>query len=106
LLEVYLCHILCRIAKSIVNYSVRMAKNTPLRSPSIHAWPSWLFEQAVARTSATFKQADLVRAVKAVRAAGLSVTATQIAPDGTIRLIHTESTARTSSDYDRFEAEL
>jgi hypothetical protein len=106
LLEVSRCHILCRIAKSIAKYFVRMPKNRPLRRPSIHAWPIWLFEQAVARTSATFKQADLVRAVKAARAAGLSVTATQIAPDGTIRLIHTESTAPTSSDYDRFEAEL
>jgi hypothetical protein len=96
----------CRIAKSIANYSVRTAKNRPSRRPSIHAWPSWLFEQAVARASATFKQADLVRAVKAARAAGLPVTATQITPDGTIRLIHTERAAHPSSDYDRFEAEL
>lgn len=63
-------------------------------------------DHAVARTSATFKQADLVRAVKAARAAGLAVTATQITPDGTIRLFHTESITCPASDYDRFEAEL
>jgi hypothetical protein len=63
-------------------------------------------EQAVARRTATFKQADLVRAVKAARAAGLSVTATQITPDGTIKLVHTEGAMRISSDYDRFEADL
>ena len=63
-------------------------------------------EKIVARTPVTFKQADVVRAVKAARAAGLPVMATQITPDGTIRLIHAEAHLPPSSDYDRFEAEL
>ena len=77
-----------------------------LGHPGIFAWLNRRLDQAVARSSSTFKQADLVRAVKAVRAAGLAVMATQIAPDGTIRLIHTETVTPPSSDYDRFEAEL
>jgi hypothetical protein len=60
----------------------------------------------MARASATFKQADYVRAVRAARAAGLPITASQITPDGTIRLIHTEAAVRTASDFDRFEADL
>lgn len=40
------------------------------------------------RAPATFRQADLARAVKAARSAGLDVSRTEIAPDGTIRLYH------------------
>lgn len=40
------------------------------------------------RGPATFKQCDVVRAVKAVRAAGLDVSRTEIGPDGRIVLIH------------------
>ena len=81
-------------------------ENISVKHQNIRIWFNWLIEQAVARTPATFKQADLVRAVKAARAAGLPVTATHITRDGTIRLIHTESIIPPASDYDRFEAEL
>lgn len=40
------------------------------------------------RAPATFKQADLVRAVKAARACGLQVLRTEITRDGTIILFH------------------
>jgi len=78
----------------------------PLKLQDILARPFWSIEQVMARTPATFKQADVVRAVKAVRAAGLAVTETQIAPDGTIRLIHIENISHPTNDYDRFEPEL
>ena len=77
-----------------------------LDCPGILARLNRRIDQAVARGSSTFKQADIVRAVKAARAAGLAITATQIAPDGTIRLIHTDPALFPSSDYDRLEAEL
>lgn len=70
------------------------------------AWLNRRIDRAMARGSSTFKQADIVRAVKAAHAAGLAVTATQIGPDGTIRLIHTDPLAAPSSDYDRLQAEL
>jgi hypothetical protein len=87
-------------------YIVELAGNPALNAQGILARLSWLLERAMARTSATFRQADFVRAVKAARAAGLPVTATQITPDGTIRLIHTENRASPLTDYDRFEADL
>ena len=43
------------------------------------------------RAVATFKHADIVRAVRAARAAGLDVTRTEIAPDGRIVLVHTKA---------------
>lgn len=43
----------------------------------------------MSRTPARFKQADLTRAVKAARAAGLEVTRTEITKDGRIVLVHT-----------------
>ena len=55
----------------------------------------------MARGPATFKQADLTRAVKAARAAGLDVARTEIMPDGMIRLIH--SAEVTSESKDEFE---
>lgn len=73
---------------------------------AIVAWLASTINSIVARTPATFRQADLVRAVKAARAAGLPVTATQITRDGTIQLLHTERTTLPVSDYDRFEADL
>ena len=78
----------------------------PIKQQDILACVYWSAEQIVARTPATFKQVDVVRAIKAARAAGLRVTATQITPDGTIRLIHTEDTIPSASDFDRYEAEL
>lgn len=42
------------------------------------------------RAPATFKQADLVRAVKAARTCGLKVLRTEITRDGTIVLFHND----------------
>lgn len=92
--------------KHVALYVVQTIENAASNAQGILAWLSWIVERAVAKTSATFRQADLVRAVKAARAAGLPVTATQITPDGTIKLIHTENRASPLSDYDRFEADL
>ena len=38
------------------------------------------------RAASTFKQTDLVRAVKGAQAAGLTVGAVEISPNGTIRV--------------------
>jgi hypothetical protein len=92
--------------KHVAIYVLQVVGSAASTAQAILAWLSWLIERAVARTSATFRQADLVRAVKAARAAGLPVTATQITPDGTIKLIHTENGASPLSDYDRFEGDL
>lgn len=48
-----------------------------------------------------FHAADVVRAVKAAHAAGLTIVSTEITPDGTIRLIH--GTADTSTPMDPFD---
>lgn len=40
------------------------------------------------RSPASFKHCDIVRAVKAVRAAGLDVARTEIGPDGRIVIVH------------------
>ena len=59
----------------------------------------------MAKTVATFRQADLTRAVKAARAVGLDVVATEIAPDGTIRLVHKAGSAPDISDpFDAWKA--
>jgi hypothetical protein len=42
----------------------------------------------MSRTQATFKQSDVMRAVKAVRAMGLEVIETKIGRDGSIVLVH------------------
>ncbi len=54
----------------------------------------------------TFKQAHVVRAVRAAQAVGLPVVATVIAPDGTIRLEHVGAPADSSptNPFDRWEA--
>ena len=42
----------------------------------------------MSRTPATFKQSDIMRAVKAVRAVGLEVIETKIGRAGSISLVH------------------
>ena len=37
------------------------------------------------------KASELIKALKAIKTAGLPVVETQIAPDGTIRILHSES---------------
>jgi hypothetical protein len=56
----------------------------------------------MARTPPTFKQADLVRALKAARASGLAVMRTEISPDGRI-IIHHSNTGPIEPE-DEFEA--
>lgn len=48
-------------------------------------------------------QANVTRAIKAVRAQGLDVVKTEIAPDGTIRLTHSE-TAAPKDSWDSWKA--
>ena len=60
----------------------------------------------MARTAATFKQSDLVRAVKAARACGLEVMRTEIAADGRIVLVHhIEATTAPKSDFEKWKAQ-
>ena len=59
----------------------------------------------MAKTVATFRQADMTRAVKAARAVGLAVVATEIRADGTIRLEHDARTVQNSVDpFDQWKA--
>jgi len=59
----------------------------------------------MARSPASFKQADLARAMKAVRAAGFEVARTDILPDGTIRLIHkAEVASDPATPFDQWKA--
>lgn len=57
------------------------------------------------RKSVAFRQADLTRAVKAVRAAGLEVAKTVIDPDGTISLLHhADPEGATNAPFDKWKA--
>jgi len=58
------------------------------------------------RGPATFKQADVVRAVKAGRNAGLDVGAFEVTTDGTIRVLATSmaGTSPISSEFDKWKA--
>lgn len=57
----------------------------------------------MARTPANFKQTDMVRAVKAALAAGLDVVRTEVLPDGTIRLIHSDCSPVPASPFDEWK---
>lgn len=58
------------------------------------------------KRQAAFKQADLLRAVRAAKAAGLPVVATVIGPDGSIRLEHigAPSESASTNPFDAWEA--
>lgn len=59
----------------------------------------------MAKTVAAFRQSDLTRAVKAARAMGLPVVATEIRADGTIRLEHEAAAVKNSADpFDSWKA--
>ena len=59
----------------------------------------------MARTPATFKQADVVRAVKAARSCGLEVVRTEITADGRIVLVHhAENNSVPLNDFDSWKA--
>ncbi len=54
----------------------------------------------MARTPATFKHADVVRAVKAARAAGLNVRRTEITSGGAIVLHHENDNSPSPGESD------
>ena len=60
----------------------------------------------MSRTPATFKQSDVMRAVKAVRAVGLEVIETKIGRDGSIVLVHKAEgrSAAAPTPYDEWKA--
>jgi len=61
--------------------------------------------ERMTRGTSTFKQTDVVRAVKAAQAAGLQVKATVIGPDGSIRLEHVAEPRDTNqSPYEVWKA--
>ena len=51
-----------------------------------------------------FRQTDYVRAVKAVRASGLSLTRSEITPDGRMVFIHASEPASPSNEFDAWKA--
>lgn len=57
----------------------------------------------MARTPASFKQTDVVRAVKAVQAAGLEVVGVEAAPDGTIRVLTSKCSQVPTSPFDEWK---
>lgn len=57
----------------------------------------------MARTPAAFRQADVVRAVKAARAAQMPVSGIEIAPDGTIRILTAALPAAELSPFDSWK---
>lgn len=57
----------------------------------------------MARTPATFKEADAKRAVKAVRSAGEEVSGVEFLPDGTIRVLTAKCSPVPASPYDEWK---
>jgi len=55
---------------------------------------------AMARAPSTFRQADVTKAVKAVRAAGVDIVRVEVARDGRIVIV-TESQPAMQDDLDR-----
>lgn len=58
----------------------------------------------MARTPATFKEADVKRVWNAARSAGLDVVRTVVGPDGTITVFHTDCSPVPQSPYDEWRA--
>lgn len=77
----------------------------PASGRDVGTTPFQLDDFTVARTPANFRQADLARAVRAVKSAGLDVVRTEIGPDGKIVLIHaSEVTSTPASPFDEWKA--
>lgn len=60
----------------------------------------------MARASALFKKADVVRLIEAVRATGMTVGGVEVTSDGTLRVLETTPARAPQSDFERYEAEL
>lgn len=58
----------------------------------------------MARGPATFKQVDITRALRAVKAAGLDVVRTEIGADGKIVLHHSEVSSEPATPFDEWKA--
>jgi hypothetical protein len=50
----------------------------------------------MARSQSAFRQADVTKAIRAVKAAGVHIATVELAKDGTIRIITTADTANDS----------
>lgn len=57
----------------------------------------------MSRSTSPFRQADVARAVKAVRSAKIDVTGVEIAPDGTIRVLTAAAPQPSSSPFDTWK---
>lgn len=55
------------------------------------------------RAPSAFRQTDVVRAVRAVRAADIAVSGVEIAPDGTIRILTSALPEAPSSPFDKWK---
>lgn len=75
------------------------AINTP---PTVSTLP-----KARQRPSRGFRKADILRAMDAVRAGGLSVAVVEIRPDGTFRLCAANEDLKTGGDaFSKWESHL
>ena len=73
-----------------------------LTPPTVAAPP-----QARQRPARGFRKADILRAMHAVRAGGLSVAVVEVRPDGTIRLSAATEDPKTGSDaFAKWESHL